>query len=394
MRSTKFIPVIMIPILLFIVACDNEIPVKEFTNARVAIDQALSVNAEKYSSVELEEAKTNLIKAHEQLLKDEKSGDSVKSAEVSYTKAMEAYNKSLPFYSKDAIDKADAAISEADTVNAAKLSPMFYEEAKELYKQAGAEYENKEYVQSYTLAENSYDAAVKAREESIDNRYKLGFQIGEVTSTLKKVERYDYDSYAPEQYALALESLKKAENEYSENQLKAGFDSIETARINADEAYKLTMEGVTEERIEEAELVLAEADDAKGGASDEDLAAAREALEISKKLRSEGDYEESLTYSNEAIRLGNMVVEDSKKVASGKNVQKGDDSVKTASGDDDYFYYTVKTWEKYNDCLWRISGEYYKNPRLWKKIYNANRDRIKNPDLIQPGWVIKIPKLK
>ena len=28
----------------------------------------------------------------------------------------------------------------------------------------------------------------------------------------------------------------------------------------------------------------------------------------------------------------------------------------------------------------------------WQKIYEANRDRIKNPDLIQPGWKLKIPK--
>jgi nucleoid-associated protein YgaU len=28
----------------------------------------------------------------------------------------------------------------------------------------------------------------------------------------------------------------------------------------------------------------------------------------------------------------------------------------------------------------------------WKEIYEANRDQIKNPDLIQPGWKLKIPK--
>jgi len=28
----------------------------------------------------------------------------------------------------------------------------------------------------------------------------------------------------------------------------------------------------------------------------------------------------------------------------------------------------------------------------WKEIYEANRDMIKNPDLIQPGWKLKIPK--
>ena len=27
----------------------------------------------------------------------------------------------------------------------------------------------------------------------------------------------------------------------------------------------------------------------------------------------------------------------------------------------------------------------------WKKIYEANKDQIKDPDLIQPGWKLKIP---
>ena len=28
----------------------------------------------------------------------------------------------------------------------------------------------------------------------------------------------------------------------------------------------------------------------------------------------------------------------------------------------------------------------------WRKIYEANRDVIKDPDLIQPGWKLKIPE--
>lgn len=28
----------------------------------------------------------------------------------------------------------------------------------------------------------------------------------------------------------------------------------------------------------------------------------------------------------------------------------------------------------------------------WKDIYEANRDKIKDPDLIQPGWKLKIPR--
>jgi LysM repeat protein len=30
--------------------------------------------------------------------------------------------------------------------------------------------------------------------------------------------------------------------------------------------------------------------------------------------------------------------------------------------------------------------------RKWKDIYNANKDKIKDPNLIQPGWILKIPR--
>lgn len=55
--------------------------------------------------------------------------------------------------------------------------------------------------------------------------------------------------------------------------------------------------------------------------------------------------------------------------------------------------YTVGTWKKDRDCLWNIAKKptIYDNPFLWPKIYVANRDKIKDPDIIYPGWVLKIP---
>jgi len=46
------------------------------------------------------------------------------------------------------------------------------------------------------------------------------------------------------------------------------------------------------------------------------------------------------------------------------------------------------------DNLWKIAGFswIYGNPRKWTKIYEANRDKIKNPNLIYPGWILKIPR--
>jgi len=44
---------------------------------------------------------------------------------------------------------------------------------------------------------------------------------------------------------------------------------------------------------------------------------------------------------------------------------------------------------KSGDSLSKIGSKY---GVAWKDIYEANRDQIKNPDLIQPGWKLKIPR--
>ena len=47
------------------------------------------------------------------------------------------------------------------------------------------------------------------------------------------------------------------------------------------------------------------------------------------------------------------------------------------------------------DCLWNIAKkkEHYGNGFAWPVIYKANRDQIKNPDLIYPAQVFKVPNL-
>lgn len=47
------------------------------------------------------------------------------------------------------------------------------------------------------------------------------------------------------------------------------------------------------------------------------------------------------------------------------------------------------------DHLWGIAKkkEHYANPFAWPMIYQANRDQIKNPDLIFPKQMFKIPNL-
>ncbi|MDR1408858.1 MAG: LysM peptidoglycan-binding domain-containing protein [Oscillospiraceae bacterium] len=49
--------------------------------------------------------------------------------------------------------------------------------------------------------------------------------------------------------------------------------------------------------------------------------------------------------------------------------------------------YTVKK----GDCLWNIAKKYLGSGARYKEIYNLNRDKIKNPNLIYPGQVLKMP---
>jgi hypothetical protein len=52
--------------------------------------------------------------------------------------------------------------------------------------------------------------------------------------------------------------------------------------------------------------------------------------------------------------------------------------------------------QKPEDCLWRIaeSKSNYGNGKLWKRIYEANKSKIKNKNLIYPNQVLYIPPKK
>jgi nucleoid-associated protein YgaU len=61
--------------------------------------------------------------------------------------------------------------------------------------------------------------------------------------------------------------------------------------------------------------------------------------------------------------------------------------------------YTVRTWKGERDCLWNIAGQpwVYNNPRRWRILYEANKDKFPdpaNPNWLEPGIVLDIPSIK
>jgi len=60
--------------------------------------------------------------------------------------------------------------------------------------------------------------------------------------------------------------------------------------------------------------------------------------------------------------------------------------------------YTVRPWGVSADCFWNIAGRpwVYNDPWKWRILYEANRDRIPepdNPNLIHPGMIMVIPSI-
>ena len=54
-----------------------------------------------------------------------------------------------------------------------------------------------------------------------------------------------------------------------------------------------------------------------------------------------------------------------------------------------YAYHTVNSGES----LSKIAKHYYKDPMKYTAIFEANKDKLKNPDMIHPGQELKIPNL-
>lgn len=84
-----------------------------------------------------------------------------------------------------------------------------------------------------------------------------------------------------------------------------------------------------------------------------------------------------------------------KSQATTKKKKSGSQASSKSSVSKGYSSYTVKK----GDTLWGIAKVKLGAGTKYKKIYNANKtaskgfNKISNPSLVMPGWVIKIPKL-
>jgi nucleoid-associated protein YgaU len=72
----------------------------------------------------------------------------------------------------------------------------------------------------------------------------------------------------------------------------------------------------------------------------------------------------------------------------GSGIVSGGSSQLTSKDEHTMQTYTVVK----GDSLSKIAKNIYGKASLWRKIYEANQDQIKDPDLIFPGQLLRIPE--
>ncbi|MDY6967800.1 MAG: LysM peptidoglycan-binding domain-containing protein [Spirochaetota bacterium] len=395
-------------IIVFSLSCGEKIPIKEMSLARLSISRANSVKAQKYAPDEIEEAKKKLLECHDQI-KADKLDQAKKSAIDSEKKAVDAYNKAVPLLASDTIKSAEDALTEAEESYAEALSESEYKNAENLLLEAKGMYDSQKFYDSYTKALESLSEANRSREIALGKKGLLEDGISEVKYTLSEAEKYNSQTHANSEIMTALENIEIVENSLQNLKLKEGFTALEIAKTNADDAYIISLKETTKEDISNAEVFYEDAVNSEGAeiAVDE-LDGAKESLALAKSNFSESNYKDAISASIESKRLSYIVI-NTKKVeieeVKDVTIAKKEDVVKTKKqveieqdkhlkGTEDYYIYKVKYNPARRDCLWRIAERYYKKPLLWKSIYNANKDKIYNPDLIWPDMLLKIPIIK
>ncbi|MBU4133824.1 LysM peptidoglycan-binding domain-containing protein [bacterium] len=119
------------------------------------------------------------------------------------------------------------------------------------------------------------------------------------------------------------------------------------------------------------------------------VAEAQKLLDESKQDLEEKDYLQSKEKAEASYSFAKKALDDMREAR-----KKALDEAKKEFDSKQAATYTVRSWAETRDCLWNIAKQknIYNDPWQWKKIYIANKDKIKDPDLIYKGQVFKIPR--
>jgi len=488
MRSRKSLIKFLVPVIgfIFILSCQFDVPVKEIIAAKTAIEEAKKFDAEKNAPEELKKAEALLVQSHDFITLD-KTDEAKKAANDSLASALDAEKKSLPFYSAEKIKKSDEAYTEADLAYSEKFSPDKFAEAGKLNVEAKSLYEKNDYKKSAVSALKSYDLAVEAKNESLQNSSVIEKEVTTTENKLTELKGDKFSSAAENNLATAGTSIDNAKKGIAGRDYKTSLQEIDIAKKELEAAEALIrkqkisssieslrkemndMQGksdsseikqdldnamlelngaesaLEQNNITDAEMKVAQAEKLINGSGTKmkksnalaAIAKAEKLLVQAREKDSESKYKDNLDKADKVIGEGKASIKSEKfndgitsaeeaetiinavlnsietaatEVAVKNEMEqhteadtttadtkitetKTDEAVVTGpeKKEEPGKTYVVQWRKKNTDCLWRIAQTVYKDASYWPAIYLANKDQIKDPDLIFPGQKFVIP---
>lgn len=392
-KKTKIFLILIM--LCQLVSCQVEMPIKEMAMAKTAISRAKEVKAEKYAKEEYKLATGKLFEAHK-FVKDDKSSDAEKSAKEALENANKAIEKSLPLLAKDKLTELETIMGVAEDKKLEKLAKEEYDAAKNFQNEAKDLYAANSFWDSYLKSQNGINKLQAALTIILAKVPQLREQISEIRDGASEISAQNGEEYAGEELAIIDKSLKIAENELDNDDVYLAVENINKAKDALEIAKENGKKYFAFQKIESAEKGLATINSSVFKKDFEnEILEVDEAIKSAKTKFDEKQYTESTVDAEKALALiDNLNIALEKKAE--EKVIIADEPVdeKDITGaDEDGFpkEYVVELNIKDRVCLWKIAQKYYKNARLWPLIYMANRDKIKDPDLIFPGQKFVIP---
>jgi len=195
--------------------------------------------------------------------------------------------------------------------------------------------------------------------------------------------------FSPEELKELKVILDETDILLEKNSLQSLDEKLKKGRQLLDSAKEKTGRGIAVEKLETVKNLYSKIEKETKTYRDK-LKEAGDLISSSSTLIEEKFFNDSLQKSIEAETLLNSITVQKEKAIS----LKSREGKKDPSEVSDSQIYIVKYNKKDKDCLWRISQKVYRDARLWPRIYVANKDRIKDPDLIFPGQRFIIPPLE
>lgn len=388
--------------------CAKSVPVQEMADAHKEIGLAEEEQAQEFSPSSFENAKQALLDSHKKLT-DEAYSDSESRAVESYNLARAARLESAPKFTEKTRQTAESNLKSAEDLYAEELAKddfaaaqTLYNEGKSLQSQAqgggAGDASLGTYRQAYRKFQASADASGKARTTALAQKENMMQSVSAVRAMIEKAEKYGAAEHAPEELAAAKTNLDTASSDLDANRIKTGAEALKVAEEKAGLALSKSLPHYAAKRRDEATVAVGQAEknvaslpaDKEETRTLRDYAgAARESLNSAVTNYGKEEYENSIKDSDEAIRLASIIREQYIAMR-GDKVDVGDQTGGNLPAG--WQLYTVQR-SKPEDCLSCIAGRdgVYKNIHMWRRIYDANRDVIKNPNLIYPGQKLLVP---